>query len=1001
MEEIKITISNDIISDSIVERLDKMEKVSGVVLHCDPRFFKYADKTAHTYTALFGGVMDNFCSAQGFHYAIDEQGIIECIPLDKQTKHIVEGDNTFINRALYNNEPNKQTVSIIMMIPENQDYSNIEKITVKFIAQFLIDNKLEPKNVMRAFDLNKYPSPLHLLEESRWNTFMDMIEDTYTAMKENKFKDEDLLKRNSTYSDQEIKEFYFENAKKSVEYAKGFEPDARDIPEIVNFKSSETPTLQTFKTDNRTNFSYAVVENNPKSSDHCVRPFDTLEGKITSNLVEVEPIYPDIVVPPGSNITLLKSTTKSIPTQSNNVPLSLEDFENREKAFNIKNYTDATKKVEGKPVNNNDPYPVDDKIEQLESHSPKVKIDEVSYKLHDCNHPDSIIGPAVAKNFAMVQDEILTIAKRAEARLVKLENNLSTVMRNLYRTASRMQINCVYYGGQDVYGKYRCIRCLHNDRINDGQSMTLDQCLSCTRYEPILGQVYAILDDTGVNVAQVLDDIQMSYMSMNEYIQFSRNEELHTERKFAELNTEATPPKTFKETWDEGFKMDWTPTPLETHRPNIAEYKTEGIEAIMPVYDKENEEVEKPEFKNTITKADSYESLKFNSEDYTFNSFGQESDYNYSAGYVSSSKTGSAIRKKIVEYAQNAVNLCLQGKALYSQGSRYAHLDKAINGISYWDCSSLAQMAYEAAGITNIGTYTGNEYPTNLPSAGGLIFPISEIDKALPGDMIWFTDQSPKPTTTEGFENASVGLIGHVGIYIGNGEYIEACTDTLPPTQQIKISPVEGWDSRIFAFGRPKALVEADSKTVEGSVYDGDVPIPDFNFAGLSEAKKKWLIDMAQCCIKASLKHPELFASVAIIQSAIETGWGQHCVGNNYFGIKADAGWDGPRVNAGTSEQNALGEPYYINDDFRKYDSAEESVYDRYQFLKENSNYTEAGVFEATTPEAQIKAMHAAGYATDINYSDTIISEIEFRNAKDADIIVEQLRAKINSEKTE
>ena len=41
--------------------------------------------------------------------------------------------------------------------------------------------------------------------------------------------------------------------------------------------------------------------------------------------------------------------------------------------------------------------------------------------------------------------------------------------------------------------------------------MTLDQCLSCTRYEPIIGQVYAILDESGTNITQILDDAQMYY----------------------------------------------------------------------------------------------------------------------------------------------------------------------------------------------------------------------------------------------------------------------------------------------------------------------------------------------------------------------------------------------------------------------------------------------------------------------------------------------------------
>lgn len=993
---INIEVNNSIVNESDINKLKDIEKIKGIVVHCRSDLFEFTEDSSYTKDAVTAAINNHFCSSKGYHFAIDSNDIVECVPDTKQTEHIIDGKNTFINRAMYNNKANESSISIIMFIPEKEKYEDVEKKTVKFIADYLIKKELEPKHVMRAFDLNKFPSPLHLLEKTKWRKFIKLIEDTYEAMKdqEKDYTDDKLEKATSTYTDKDIRKFYLDNSCDIEKYAKDFEPDHRDIEDIVNFKSDEVSETKSFTTANNTNFTYSVVENVPRSTSHCSRAFDTLTGKATPNTLEVEPVYPDLMVPPGGTITLLNSITESNPTQSNSVPLSVEEFENREKAFNIKDYVDAVKKIEGKPVNNNDPFPTDDKIKELESHMPKVKIDEVTFTLHDCNHPDSVIGPEVAKNFAMVQDEIITMAKRTERRLVKLENILSTVMRNLFRTASRMQVNCVYYGGQDVYGKYKCIRCLHNDRINDGQSMTLDQCLSCTRYEPILGQVYAILDDTGANVAQVLDDIQMSYMSMGEYIDFTRNEEIHVEREPAKLNTDATPPKPFSEIFEEGFKMDWTNTSLEIQRHNIAEYKTENIEAVKPTIIKDNEPVLEDEFKDVVEDREPYETLKYDSNDYNFEDFGES--INLSSGFIGNS-SGSFIRKKIVEYAENALKLCQEGKAGYSQEYRYRHLENSMNGISYWDCSSLAEKAYAAAGITGIGTVTYSQYPFCLPNAGGIIMNIDEEEKALPGDLVWFTDQSPKPSTQEELTVANTGQIGHVGIYIGNGEYIHASTDEAPLVEQIKKSPTKNWDSRIFAFGRPKALVEADAKTVEGSVYDGVVPVPDLNFAGLSAEQKKWLITMSEICIRASLKYPELFASVAIIQGSLESGWGQHVVGNNYFGIKADSSWTGPIVSAGTSEQNALGQVSYITSNFRKYDTPEQSAYDRYQFLIENSRYREHGVFDAKTPEEQIKAIHNAGYATDINYSNTIISEINYRNAKAADEIVNQLREKINS----
>lgn len=44
------------------------------------------------------------------------------------------------------------------------------------------------------------------------------------------------------------------------------------------------------------------------------------------------------------------------------------------------------KKSKGKPINYLDPYPFDDKVFELEKHSPKVKIDEIEARLYESNH---------------------------------------------------------------------------------------------------------------------------------------------------------------------------------------------------------------------------------------------------------------------------------------------------------------------------------------------------------------------------------------------------------------------------------------------------------------------------------------------------------------------------------------------------------------------------------------------------------------------------------------
>jgi len=92
---------------------------------------------------------------------------------------------------------------------------------------------------------------------------------------------------------------------------------------------------------------------------------------------------------------------------------------------------------------------------------------------------------------------------------------------------------------------------------------------------------------------------------------------------------------------------------------------------------------------------------------------------------------------------------------------------------------------------------------------------------------------------------------------------------------------------------------------------------------------------------------------------------------NNFFGIKANKGWDGQKVNLPTREvQN--GNSVIVDAWFRKYDSVEDSMRDYVGFLLANKRYKDAGVFEAKTIQEQAQRIKDAGYATGESYADLI-----------------------------
>jgi len=155
-------------------------------------------------------------------------------------------------------------------------------------------------------------------------------------------------------------------------------------------------------------------------------------------------------------------------------------------------------------------------------------------------------------------------------------------------------------------------------------------------------------------------------------------------------------------------------------------------------------------------------------------------------------------------------------------------------------------------------------------------------------------------------------------------------------------------------------------------------------------------------------------ALLSVAQSAIETGYGKHAPGNNFFGIKAGKSWNGaiqllPTWECGDTGDAATdkilddviqifppGDPngfascnsrgkysYRVNGKFRKYNSPIESFTDHGLFLKNNARY--AAAFTTDTIEDFAREMVKAKYATAPNYIDVLLKEMQQVNTMLAD----------------
>jgi peptidoglycan hydrolase FlgJ len=125
-----------------------------------------------------------------------------------------------------------------------------------------------------------------------------------------------------------------------------------------------------------------------------------------------------------------------------------------------------------------------------------------------------------------------------------------------------------------------------------------------------------------------------------------------------------------------------------------------------------------------------------------------------------------------------------------------------------------------------------------------------------------------------------------------------------------------------------------------------------------------------------------------IAQAALETGWGQRMFktgtgqnSNNLFGIKAQANWQGQVAVVDTLEYRQ-GVAQKEKARFRAYDNPEQSLHDYVDLIQSNPRY-QAALSVASDTKAYFQRLQAAGYATDPNYAQKILSVLEGSSFKE------------------
>ena len=190
--------------------------------------------------------------------------------------------------------------------------------------------------------------------------------------------------------------------------------------------------------------------------------------------------------------------------------------------------------------------------------------------------------------------------------------------------------------------------------------------------------------------------------------------------------------------------------------------------------------------------------------------------------------------------------------------------------------------------------------------------------------------------------------------------------------------------------------------TAEFSPAESAVPAStDLQASSLKNLSNTDLIKTVGPLFTADQQSSGILASVSLAQFILESGWGKSSLtqnANNGFGMKANLSsnswtgstWDGKSVYlTQTKEQKSNGSVVTITAEFRKYNSLPDSIADHSAYLngaKKGNDLRYAGLKWCTDYRKAAQIIKDGGYATALNYVDSLCSLIEKWNLTQYDV---------------
>ncbi|SFU64249.1 glycoside hydrolase family 73 protein [Pseudoduganella namucuonensis] len=147
---------------------------------------------------------------------------------------------------------------------------------------------------------------------------------------------------------------------------------------------------------------------------------------------------------------------------------------------------------------------------------------------------------------------------------------------------------------------------------------------------------------------------------------------------------------------------------------------------------------------------------------------------------------------------------------------------------------------------------------------------------------------------------------------------------------------------------------------------DGSGAIADAATASPTESQQQFL-DSIKPWAAAAAKRLGVAPELVAAHAALESGWGKHPVGNNLFGIKAGAQWQGETASSATTEYTQ-GVAMKKVERFRSYPDQASGFDDYADLLIDNPRYQQA-LNTGSDAKAFAQGLVRGGYATDPAYA--------------------------------